>query len=238
MLVGEVVVLIEAALQFPTVVFTIGLGITLFYWLFVLLGALDIDLFGHHGDVGDAVTGGAKAGAEAIGHGDGHDVGDVDTGGVWSGLGLSKVPITISVSAIFLVCWVLSLAAMYYLPDLLGSWVGPVILPVALLVGLPIAGLLVRPLGGVFELREGKSNKDYIGHMCTITTGKVDDGFGQATIEDGGAFHIIAVRCDRSDVLARGHKALIIDFDSERDAFVVEPVTDMLSAEGSSSSSS
>jgi Protein of unknown function (DUF1449) len=240
--------LIQAALQFPTVIFTIGLGIIVFYWLFVLLGALDIDLFGHHGDVdiagagkgvGDAITGGAKAGGEAIGHGHDHDLGDADGGGVWSGLGLSKVPVTISVSAVFLVCWVLSLVAMYYLPDVFGSasWVAPAILPAALIVGLPIAGLLVRPLGGVFELREGKSNKDYIGHLCTITTGKVNDGFGQATIEDGGTVHIIAVRCDRSDVLARGDKALIIDFDTERDAFVVEPATDMLPAEGSRSGS-
>ena len=38
--------LIDASLQFPTVVFTIGLGIVLVYWLFVLLGALDIDLLG------------------------------------------------------------------------------------------------------------------------------------------------------------------------------------------------
>ena len=41
--------LLAASLEFPTVVFTIVLGIVLVYWLFVLLGALDIDLFG--GDV-------------------------------------------------------------------------------------------------------------------------------------------------------------------------------------------
>ena len=32
--------LIEASLRFPVVVFTIGLGIVLVYWLFVLLGGL------------------------------------------------------------------------------------------------------------------------------------------------------------------------------------------------------
>ena len=36
--------LIEAAVHFPTVVFTIGLGIALVYWVFVLLGALDLDI--------------------------------------------------------------------------------------------------------------------------------------------------------------------------------------------------
>ena len=232
--------LIDAALQFPTVVFTIGLGITLIYWLFVLLGALDIDLFGHggHGDVdvgGHDVGGGHDAGGHDAG--DGGDAGDAGHGaGVWSGLGLSKVPITISASAIFLVCWCVSLLAMRYAQPAFGSasWVAPAILPMALIVGLPIAGLLVRPLAGVFALREGKSNRDYIGHTCTITTGSVNDGFGHATIEDGGTVHIIPVRCDRSEVFGRGHKALIIDFDTEREAFVVEPVADMLPPDGSS----
>lgn len=230
--------LIEASLRFPTVVFSIGLGIALIYWVFVLLGALDIDLFGSDAHpnlagtgqgVGDAIAGGAKGGAEAI---KGMKL-DVDSdGGLWAGLGLSRVPLTISLSVVFLVCWVISLLAMYYVPDLIGdaSWVAPAVLPATLIVGLPISGLLVRPLGGVFELREGKSNSDYVGHTCTVTTGHVDDGFGQATVEDGGTVLVIPVRCDRAGALARNDKALIIDFDSERQAYVVEPAADVLPA--------
>lgn len=230
--------LIEAAQQFPTVVFTIGLGICLIYWLFVLIGALDIDLFGDAdisgagkaiGDVAGAGKGiGDVAGAgKAAGD---HDV-DLDTGGIWGGLGLSRVPITISVSTIFLVCWCISLIAMHYVPDMLGnaSWVQYTMLPATLIVGLPIAGLLVRPLGGVFELKEGKSNRDYVGHTVTVTTGKVDDNFGQGTVEDGGTVLVIPIRCDKAG-LSRNDKALIIDFDTERQAYVVEPVTDMLPA--------
>jgi hypothetical protein len=229
--------LIEAAQQFPTVVFTIGLGVCLIYWLFVLLGALDIDLFGH----ADVDGGGADVGGHDVGGhdvdidaGHGHDI-DADHGhssSLWGGLGLSKVPITISISAIMLVCFGLSIAAMHYAPSVLGeaSWVQAAILPVTLIVGIPLAGLVVRPLGGVFELKEGKSNQDYVGHTCTITTGHVDDGFGQATVEDGGTVLVIPVRCDKPGALKRTDKALIIDFDTDRHAYVVEPVTDMLPA--------
>jgi hypothetical protein len=230
--------LIDASLRFPTVIFTIGLGIVLIYWLFVLLGALDIDLFGHGhiGDagkgIGDALTGGAKGGAEALGHGDGHDLPiDADGVGFWNLLGLGTVPLTISVSGIFLSCWCLSLLGMSYATSAVGArpWLPFLILPLAILVGLPLTGLLVRPLRGVFALREGKSNKDYIGSTCTITTGTVDEGFGQATIEDGGTVLVIPVRCDRN-VLARGHKALVIDFDRSRHAYVVEPVAESIGA--------
>jgi len=233
--------LIEAAQQFPTVVFTIGLGICLIYWLFVLLGALDIDLFGDADVSGDGdLSGAAKAigdvggAGEAIGDVGANGAGDHDLdidggGGLWSGLGLSKVPITISVSTIFLVCWCISLLAMHCLPDVLGteSWMTAAVLPASLIVGLPLAGLLVRPLAGVFELKEGKSNSDYVGHTVTVTTGKVDDGFGQGMVEDGGTVLVIPIRCDKAG-LSRNDKALIIDFDTERQAYVVEPVTDML----------
>jgi hypothetical protein len=223
-----VAVLIEAALHFPTVVFTIGLGIALIYWLFVLLGALDIDIGADDAGGGDVDVDGEVG------------KGDVGGGGVWGGLGLTRVPITISISMILFVCWILSLVASHYAAALLGdaSWVAPAILPASLIVGIPISAVLVRPLAGVFSTTEGKSNKDYVGHTCTISTGHVDDGFGQATIEDGGTVLVIPVRCDRAGVLARHHKALIIDFDTDRQAYVVEPATDMLPAsrEGSGES--
>ena len=238
--------LVVASLQFPTVVFTIVLGIVIVYWMFVLIGALDIDLFGGDVDVdvsgaakgiGDVLTGGAKGGAEAFhaggdagvdaGADGGADAdGDVDGGGVWHVLGLGDVPVTISVSPITLLEWVGSLLAMHYLG--FGGWLTLVVLVVAVVVALPIAALLIRPIAPVFAVKEGKSNADYIGHGCTVTTGRVDDSFGQATIEDGGTVLNISVRCDQPGKLARGDRALIIEFDRERQAYIVEPSGDVL----------
>src|SRR5687768_9584421 len=88
--------LFEASLRFPVVVFTIGLGIVLVYWVFVLLGALDIDLLG--------------GGDHDVGH-DGHHI---DADGVFAKLGLGVVPITITVSLIMLVGWTGSLILMHH----------------------------------------------------------------------------------------------------------------------------
>jgi len=239
--------LVDASLQFPTVVFTISLGIILVYWAFVLLGALDIDLLGGDADVdvsgaakgvGDLVTGGAKGGAEAFhadhaGHAGGDDAdlhGDGD-GGVWHSLGLGDVPLTISVSVIVLVAWCGSLLTAYYLIGPV-AWQRMAVLVAALVVALPIAAVLFRPLAPIFKIREAKSNTDYVGHTCTITTGTVDDNFGQATLEDGGTVLAITVRCDRRGKLARGDRALIIDFDRTRQAYLVEPAGEMLNPSG------
>ena len=66
-----------------------------------------------------------------------------------------------------------------------------------------VSAVLVRPLAPVFALKEGKSNRDYIGHTCRITTGSVDEGFGQATLEDGGTVLQIPVRCDAGKLARR-----------------------------------
>lgn len=215
--------LVDASLQFPTVVFALGLCVALVYWVFVLLGALDIDLLGggHH-HLGD-VVGSAKGGAEAL---KGVDA----DGGVWNGLGLGRVPLTISVSVILLVGWIGSLLLMHYVVPSISSsgWVPALVLPLVLIAAMVVAAVLVRPLAPVFAFREGKSNRDYVGHTCTISTGSVDEGFGQATVEDGGTVLVIPVRCDRQGKLARGDKALIIDFDLERQAYVVEPSAEMM----------
>jgi hypothetical protein len=193
---AHVTELVHASLQFPTVVFTIGLGIALVYWLAVLLGALDIDVLGH-------------------GHGH-HDLGEV---------GLGAVPATISVSIVLLAGWCGSLIAMRTLEPT--GALAALVLPGALIAALAVTAVAVRPLSPVFALREGKSNADYVGHTCTISTGRVDDGFGQATVEDGGTVLVIAVRCDRPSAFARGDRALIIEFDLARQAYVVEPCAEL-----------
>jgi hypothetical protein len=86
--------------------------------------------------------------------------------------------------------------------------------------------MLVRPLNPIFKLRSGKANRDYVGALCSITTGQVNASFGQATIEDGGTVLVIAVCCDKPELLKRGDRALIIDFDPDRHAYVVEPAND------------
>jgi hypothetical protein len=196
------------------------------YWLFVLLGALDIDLFGgEHADVGghdvDVDVGGHDIDADADG-----DL-DADGGGLWHTLGLGSVPLTISISTIVLVAYVTCLLVMHYVVAGTGiSWLPPVLLPATLLFAFPVSGVLVRPLAPIFEVHEGRSRHQYIGHVCTVLTGPVDDRFGDATIEDGGTRLIVQVRSDSKASLERGDKALIIEFDNERQAYLVVPAAD------------
>jgi hypothetical protein len=222
---------LQAALAFPTVIYTVALGILLVYWLFVMLGALDIDLFGADADVGDVGDVGAVA-----------DVGDAgDAGGFFQAagaLGLGRVPLTVGLTTVVLIAWVVCLLATHYLIGAGGGvslWlVGPGVFVGAFLVGVIAGSFSVRPLIPLFSTQSGKRRTDYVGSTCTITTGRVDAGFGQATVVEGGDVLVVPVRCDRPEAeLGRGLQALIIDYDKKRQAYVIVPIPAEIEANGS-----
>ena len=87
-----------------------------------------------------------------------------------------------------------------------------------------VAAIAVRPLGDAFVTPEAKKRVDFIGHECTVRTGRVDARFGQAECADGGAGLLIEVRCDSRNALKRGDQALIVSFDDAREAYIIEPM--------------
>jgi hypothetical protein len=239
--------LLHIALAFPTVLLTILVGIAMVYWIFVILGALDIDLVADAdadgldagGDVGGDVAGDAGGGA-----GDGGDAGDAGhdhgdhgdhggSAGILAALGLRKVPLTISTSLIVLFAWTICLIAMLALDgfDGLPRWIlGIAVLLGSLLMALPLAAVCARPIAPLFVIHEAKKRKDYVGSVCTITTGEVTGKFGQARIQEGAYVLDVPVRCDTDHGFARHDKALIIDYDKARDAYLVEPMATILSS--------
>lgn len=158
---------LDAILAFPTVCFTILLGVMLSYWFLVIAGAVGIDVL--DGDVdlsagakaaGGALEGGAKAasglleggakaasgmlegGAKAVaGHAVGEHLSDAaDGAGLLAWLGLGGVPVTVSSSFIIFFSWLLSVLGAGPAHEALGSFVP------SLLINL-VVGLLCFVLG-------------------------------------------------------------------------------------------
>ncbi|MCP4444238.1 MAG: DUF1449 family protein [Myxococcales bacterium] len=235
--------LLEASLAFPSVALTILVGITLLYWVFVILGALDIDIFHVDADIDGAAdgVGGGEGGDAGGGHdaADGHDAAEGhDAEGVssfLSPLGLRRVPLTISLSFIFVIAWSLCLLTTYYLgpiiPDGMPTWLfGVLVLGGSLLVSLPLTAIVITPLAPVFKIHHARGAIDNVGSTCTVTTGHVDHDFGQAKITDNGLELVIPVRCDRDDQFQRHDRALVIDYDEKRHAYLIEPMDGLLTA--------
>jgi len=231
---------LAAILAFPTVLFTIPLGVVVGYWLTVMVGAVGVDLL--DGDLGDfalgaktgaieggvkgAMEGGVKAAVEGSAH-EGASFLEV--------LGFGGVPITVSVSFVVFLSWLMSLAFARPLQEKLGALPGALVTgglaTGCLAVGLVLAGFAVRPLRPLFATQQAPRRAELMGRVCVIASGRVDGRFGHATFADGGAGLILNVVCDKGNELKRGDQALILAYDAARDAYEVEPVDWLLPEE-------
>ncbi|MFO0602989.1 MAG: glycine zipper family protein [Polyangiales bacterium] len=230
---------LQVIVSLPTVAFTVLVGVSLLYWLTVVLGALDVEILGG----ADGADGAADGAHDALGghdgadgaH-DGADGGDGDAGdhdgGVFSALGgveLRKVPVTVRVSFIAIFGWLVSaLGAMSLGPAAVRVGVPAAafnlaLAVVALVVGVRLAGFAARPLGPVFAGTSARRKEHLVGQLAEVSTGRVDGRFGQVLVKDGGAGLLLDARHD-GEPLKRGDRVVITHYDEERNVVAVEPV--------------
>jgi hypothetical protein len=175
---------LNAILAFPTVLLTIPLGVMVAYWLFVILGALDINLLGD-ADLDAAGHTDLPADGHLDGHLDGHGHGghdghdghdhhaDEHTGGAAGlihALGLGGVPVTVMLSILIATAWVFCIGGTELL-DLVGAgspadvldWKGVLVGLASLGLAVPVTRLLIRPLRRFFRTLAAPQHRDLLG---------------------------------------------------------------------------
>jgi hypothetical protein len=186
--------------SFPTVVYTIPLAICLVFWLFSLLGVfdfLDVDIDSEAGLAGLLAT-----------------------------FGLAGVPITLSLSLLFLFAWSLSLfSTAWLLPWLPAGRVynaaGAAVLVISFIFSVYLTGKITRPLSRLFVTHEARSNRSLVAKYCEITSLTVNEQFGQAKVEDGGAGLIISIRAAAPNDFKKGDSALIYEYDPDKNLYFI-----------------
>ena len=214
---------LQALLQMPTLLFTAMLGVSLVYWLLIIIGAADLNPF----DGADGVEGTMKGAVEGAAKG-------VVEGGVsavkgmsafaeaLAFLGLTKVPVTVSFSLFSLFAWFLSFATRNAL-DFLPGWLAALAATgVAVVGGLAITSLMTKPLAAFFKESHRPGGHGLVGRTVRITTEKVDGERGQGEIDDGAGGITVSIRC-ASGVLVRGEEAVILEADPTNGLYWVEP---------------
>lgn len=214
---------LDQIVAFPTVIYTTLLGLVLLYWGFVILGILDVDVLdGAEGVAEGLAEGAAEAAAEGAAEA------GLGLAGLVHALKLRNAPVTVVLSLTVLSSWVLSFLAMVHVAPHIGFIptlvVQGLVFALSPVLALPVTSLLVWPLGPLFRTHQGGRLQSFVGEVCEITTGKVTEGFGQATLSDGGAGLLVQVRCLRANELKKGSQALVVNYDPERQTFLVEPV--------------
>ena len=202
---------LQIALGFPTVVYSVLLGVALLLSAVVTIGgggAFELDL----------------------------DVGGVDEAGAGflqflTSLGVGRVPMSIFLTFFVFSGWAITYLMVHFSAIYLdgGPLVGWGILLLATLAAFPVTALLTAPLGLLFEGVSGVDDGEaLIGTVCEVSTSAVDARFGQARCFSEGSELTLSIRCAHKNNLGRGDKALIIGFDSEDNCYEVEPFDEML----------
>ncbi len=182
--------------SFPTAVFTFVLAICILYWLFAVLGVVDLDILDVDFDTG------SEANALA---------------GVMLKFGLNGVPVTIIVSFLALFGWLLSYYCVHYLSPYIPQGLfrvlfGLMILVAAFLVAVMITAMIVKLLRPFFQKMEQQTIKRMLGQTAVVRTSKVNNVFGEAFLNDGGAGLILKVRSYDDKVFAKGDKVVLLEY--------------------------
>ena len=197
--------------SFPTVIFTFFLLLFMLFWLVAVLGLVEIDAF---------------------------DLPDVDmdmdsnqtTPDAISGLimkfGLHGVPITITLSILSLLGWFISYYGMYFLGDLFGSGIlryvyGLGVFVVALYAAAKMTALIINPLKPLFKKMEQSTEKLVMGQVAVVRTSRVDEEFGEAILEDGGAGLILKVRAFDGNQFKKNDRVVLLEYKADINAYRV-----------------
>jgi hypothetical protein len=226
--------------------FTVLLGFIVLYWLLVVLGALDINLFG------PAET---DAHLEGDTHADLHSDGDAplpgDTphlpgdkhlslakeGDAGSEMGflshalaflnVGRVPVMFIMSVLVLSLWLGSMLYNRYLTDGLPLRALALLLP-NFLVSLVVTRYVTLPFRPIFRVLslEDEKHVQIIGQRCVIVTSEATAEFGQAEVKTDGAPVLLNVRTLNDARLVKGDFAVVVRTDDERRFFYVVPLPD------------
>jgi hypothetical protein len=243
---------IAAIVSFPTVVFTVALLVVAGYWLLALLGGVGSDMLdaaaGKIDGAVDAMAGkvdgaidamagkvdgavdGATGKLEAVG---GKVEGAAGGLSLLAAMGFGKAPATVVISMLVLFAWALSTFATLMLRDYLpasAADVGVAAMGVhvgiafgAVVVAGMLTGLIAGALGDAFKRHRPIGRGELVGKLATITTGRVDERFGQANLHEDGANLIVDVRCATPNALVRHTRVVLVSYDAAAHYYMVEP---------------
>ena len=186
------------------------------YWLSVIFGALDIDVFQVDFDI--EIEGDVDLDTDADA--------DVQTGGALQSMMLyfnvGTVPVTVWLSFLIFTCWLLSILETYYLNPGRHFLFGLIFVLPNLIAGMYTAKFLTLPLKKVFAAMAPKNTtrKSLIGQRATVVSSTISDSFGQIQIKTDGAPLTLNAR---SETPIEKGATVLITHEKEQGVFLVEP---------------
>jgi len=207
---------LRIAFSFPTAIFTVFLGVMLVLWVITLLGVLDLDFLDLDIDLdGDAEIdlNMDNATAEAI-------------AGFLISWGLVGVPITIMLTVLSLVSWIVCYYVVYFLFVLIPNGpliylAGTVAIVFSFIAGVRATAWLIKPLKPLFKKIGKTIEKTVLGQVAVVRSSKVTSTFGEAVMNDLGADLLLKIWADEPNTFKKGDRVVPIEYDSQKGTYLV-----------------
>ncbi|WP_211183714.1 OB-fold-containig protein [Pseudoalteromonas arctica] len=198
---------LNLALTFPTVIFSALLLVVMLFWLITLIGFADIDMF--ESDLELDVDASQSSGLSS-----------------WFSMGFGGIPITVSISLVVMSSWLISIYAHKFFAYLLGDGIwfyifGVLMLVACLLIAIPVAAIISRPLQRFFSSAETSKSSDLLGLECVVVTGKVTNTFGQARVKFQGTEQLLEVRTENDEQFTSGDTAVLLEHLKEQHSYII-----------------
>lgn len=189
-------------LTFPSVIFTILLTIVVAYWLFVIIGALDIHVFS-----------------------------DFHLGNLFSLAG-TPLPVTSSIFILWnwILTTLGTYYFVLPTPDVVWQFLmGLAVFTFCSLLSFYLTTQVIRPFQQAFLVTEIPIGDKLIGKTCVISTLRVDEKFGEAFYKNNrGTEILLYVRATLPNTLTKGSNALIISYSATENTYIVTSYDDVL----------
>ncbi|MEO0601172.1 MAG: hypothetical protein AAF211_07035, partial [Myxococcota bacterium] len=188
--------ILPIVLTFPTAVFALALAVAAVFWSLSLLAGIGADILdGADVDLDADVDMDAEVEVEA----------DASAStGTWVALAqllrLGRVPLTVTLTLLAFGGFIASFLLTWLATEVAGGPLGALgafgVLVLAGVGAALTANVGSQPLEPIFKTHTARSNRALVGEVCTVTTGRVDEQFGQAELVVDHDHLTIQVRCD------------------------------------------
>jgi membrane protein implicated in regulation of membrane protease activity len=203
----------QTVTSFPTLIYTVLLIICSLYWIVAVLGLVDLEILDldMDGDIDAADSAEAQNGIA----------------GVLLKLGLNGVPLTIVLTIIAIIGWILCYYAIYFGSAWIPSfWPLELAYELAIFVAVTYLTILltaqvIKPIRTLFQKLESDETKHIVGQVIVVRSGMVNNDRGEGLMNDGGAGLLLQIRSTGTQEFVKGDEVVIIEENKERNLFRV-----------------
>ncbi|MBF0197069.1 MAG: NfeD family protein, partial [Planctomycetes bacterium] len=178
---------------------------TVLYWLVVIMGAIDIDGLDIDIDLD---------GLDGI------------SGTLLSFVYIKELPFTIFISCWSAICWFFAMTFTYYINPERSLFLGLCALPVIVIIGIIASRFILYPIRHFFASLKGdehEKDNNLIGRIASVETTTINSTFGRVQVESTSSPILVGAVCEDGTTLNRGDKVVIIEYQEDKDKFLVSP---------------